>query len=607
MRLRVSILAAAISIGTVIAEAQQPQAAVTLSAPVTEVSYTVRYDRDAATEGAVKMAMRFTTAGDAPVILSLPAWTPGAYELTYFARWVQNFAASSGDGRPLEWDKVDYDTWRVRPNGATSVTVTFDFVGDSLDNAMTWRRPDFLMLNGTNVFLYPEGHDPDWPATVQVQTEPAWRVATGMNERATRVFTAPNYHDLVDMPFFIGAFDLDSSRISESWVRLATYPAGGVAGAERQTIWNTLRRTIPPQVKVFGETPWQTYTMMLISDSTYGGGSGLEHQNSHVNIVFAGAVAHPLLQGLYAHEVFHAWNVKRLRPADLVPYRYDGEQPTELLWMSEGITDYYADLSLVRGGVIDSSGFLLATSSKIGEVNEAPPVALEDASLSTWIHPVDGTGYIYYPKGSLAGFMLDIMIRDASDNAASLDDVMRRLYRETYGQGGRGFTEEQLWRAVSDAAGGKSFDDFEQRYIDGREPYPWTQVLPLAGLRFVVDTIREPRLGVNSIGSSEGVIVTAVAPGSAAAEAGVQPGDILVSVGDIRVDDQNFGERFRARFQNQEGAPLQIGVLRNGTLVPLGARVRLAERHVGRIELDPTASPRARRIRGGILRGTTGG
>jgi predicted metalloprotease with PDZ domain len=600
--LATALLSSAIALS---ATAQRPSPAAAIrSAPVSDVTYIVEYDRAAATNGAVKVTVRFTTPGNAPVLMSVPAWTPGAYEISNFGKWVQNFSAAA-DGRELGWDKLDHDTWRVQPGGAKTISVSFDFVGDSLDNAMTWRRPDFLMFNGTNLFPYFEGLGFDWPATVQVRTELGWKVATGMTERSTRVYSAPNYHDLVDMPFFVGAFDLDSSRVGDRWVRLATYPAGGVAGDERETIWNTLRGIIPPQVAVFGVTPWDTYTMMLIADSIYGGGSGLEHQNSHVDIVFAGAVAHPFLQGLYAHEVFHAWNVKRLRPADLVPYRYDDEQPTELLWVSEGITDYYADLSMVRGGVIDSSGFFALTSGKIGEVGEAAPVALEDASLSTWIHPTDGTGYLYYPKGSLAGLMIDIIIRDATDNRSSLDSVMRHLYRQTFVQGRGGFTEAQFWRAASQAAGGRSFEEFERRYIDGREPYPWTELLPLAGMRFVVDTIREARLGINSVGSAEGVMVTAVAPGSAAAEAGVQPGDILVSVGNIRVQDQNFGVPFRAQYR-QSGAPLQIGVRRGGELLALSGRVQMAERYVPRVEAMPSASAKARRILSGILRGATG-
>src|SRR4029079_7140994 len=130
-------------------------------------------------------------------------------------------------------------------------------------------------------------------------------------------------------------------------------------------------------------------------------------------------------------------------------------QPTPWLWESEGITDYYADLALVRSRVIDSAQLMTLTWDKASTVSEAPPTALEDASLSTWIHPTDGTGYLYYPKGALAGLTLDIMIRDASDNKKSLDDVMRSVYTTTY-KLGRGFTGQDWWGAVSAAAGGKS-------------------------------------------------------------------------------------------------------------------------------------------------------
>ena len=273
---------------------------------------------------------------------------------------------------------------------------------------------------------------------------------------------------------------------------------------------------IPAEAAVFEETPWPHYTVMMIFDSAYGGGSALEHTNSHVGIYSSDFIGNPILASITAHEIFHAWNVKRLRPADMVPYRYDRSEPTPWLWVSEGITDYYADLAILRGGITTPEMFLGQTEDKIAKVTEAPPTALEDASLSTWIHPIDGTEYLYYPKGSLAGFMLDVMIRDASDNRQSLDDVMRQLYRSTY-KAGRGFTAADWWRAVSKAAGGKSFDEFSQKYVDGREPYPWDQVLPLAGLRVAQDTVREARLGIGTTLDSTGrVTVATVEPGGAA-------------------------------------------------------------------------------------------
>ncbi|MDQ4079199.1 MAG: PDZ domain-containing protein [Gemmatimonadota bacterium] len=600
MRLRSLALLTSLPIAAM--QAQQPT-----SAPISDIQYTVTVDSQLGAARTIRVGMRFATTGTTPVLLSMPVWTPGAYEVSNFARYVSNFVAMA-DGRPLDWDKLDHDTWRVTGAQGRRVTVSFEVHADTLDNAMAWTRPDFAMFNGTTVFPYPEGRGFNFAATVRVEAPQGWIVATGMTPATpARTYTAPNYHDLVDMPFFVGRFDFDSTRIADTWVRLATYPAGSVSGPTRAMTWDWLRRMIPPQVAVFKEAPFRTYTVMQIADSSYGGASGLEHQNSHIDIVTPFAIGNPFLSSLYAHEVFHAWNVKRMRPSELWPYRYDDEAPTPLLWVSEGITDYYADLSLVRGGIIDSVGFFGVTAGKITEVEDARPVALEDASLSTWVHPVDGTGYIYYSKGSLAGLLLDIMIRDASDNRRSLDDVMAQVYAESFKRG-RGFTSADWWRVVTQAAGGKSFTDFARRYIDGREPFPWATTLPLAGMRLVSDTVREPRLGIISVpGPEGGVMISSVDPTGAAAEAGLRAGDMLISVGNIAVEDQDFGQQFRQQFGGREGAPLEIKVRRGEQELTLNTRVRLVPRVELRIDADPGANAKAARIRSGILRGTTGG
>jgi predicted metalloprotease with PDZ domain len=577
------------------------------SAPISNIRYEVSFDRGSAAARRLRVATTFDVDGPGPVLLSLPAWTPGAYEMSYFSRWVTGFAAQSAAGAALDWDQTDYDTWRIDPAGARSMTVRFEYIADTLDNAMSWTRPDFALFNGTNVFMYPEGRGLDFGARVTVRTETAWRVATGMPRdpasTAPNTFAASNFHDLVDFPFFVGRFDIDSAQIVGRWTRLATYPVGSVSGAYRRTVWDQIRRMIPPQVAVFaGEVPWDTYTILQAVDSTYRGGSGLEHQNSHVNVLTPLALGSDFLPSLYAHEIFHAWNVKRLRPEDLWPYVYDRPQPTALLWMSEGITDYYADLALVRGGVTDAAAFYNTTAGKINEVNEVPAVALEDASLSTWVHPVNGTGYIYYPKGSLAGFMLDIIIRDASDNRRSLDDVMRELYQSEYKRGS-GFTNAEWWAAVTRAAGGRSFDDFYERYIDGREPFPWDSILPVAGLRAVRDP--QPRLGIFTSVDSAGIRITQLEPGGAAAEAGVREGDYLLAVGDIPVTDPEFGARFRDRYARaSEGSPIALRVRRVAQTLNLGARLRFSP-GAYRIVPDANALPKARRIRDGILQGRT--
>jgi predicted metalloprotease with PDZ domain len=601
-------LAALVIAGLAARPASAQKAAAPLqSAPLTNLRYEITFDSATAQNRTLKVAMSFDVAGPGPVLLSLPAWTPGAYEMTWFARWVGNFTPTAGD-RSLVWDKVDYDTWRIQPAGAKSVTVRFDFLADTLDNAMAWARPNFALFNGTNVLPYPAGRPLAFPATVTIRTEPSWLVATGMQgvPRQAGTYREGNYHDLVDKPFFVGRMDYDSMQVAGVWTRLATFPAGMLTGPARAQMWDDIAKVIPAESAVFQETPWQNYTVMMLFDSSFGGLSALEHTNSHVGIYNPQAIGNPILTSVTAHEIFHAWNVKRLRPADMVPYAYDRAEPTVWLWVSEGITDYYADLALIRGGVVTPEQFLGQTADKIAKVAAAPPTALEDASVSTWIHPTDGSGYLYYPKGSLAGFMLDVLIRDATDNRKSLDDVMRGLYRSTY-KAGRGFTGAEWWSAVTTAAGGKSFTDFAARYVDGREPYPWPRILPLAGLRMATDTIHEPRIGLASgLDSAGKVVVRQVLPGSAGEEAGVRAGDILISLGDIAITDEDFGPKFRARFGKEDGQPLPIQVERDGQRLTLNGKIRLVARIERRLEIDPAAPAKANRVREGIFKGTTG-
>jgi predicted metalloprotease with PDZ domain len=469
---------------------------------------------------------------------------------------------------------------------------------------MAWARDDLAFFKGTNHFLYPEGQPKELAATVAIRTQPGWRVATGMTPAgAPYSYREESYHDLVDMPFFVGRFDVDSMTIAGKVTRLASYPAGALAGELRAAFWEDLQGSLPAMIAVTGEAPYDTYTTLVVVEPSRGGsGSALEHQSSHLGIYGPMLLPSVSFPSITAHEIFHLWNVKRLRPAEMWPYDYSRPQPTPLLWVSEGITDYYADLSLVRGGVVDSAGFFALTQGKIGRVSSAPPVALEDASLSTWIHPIEN-GYAYYDKGSLAGFLLDILIRDASDNRGSLDTVMRELYRSAYEQG-HGFTTDDFWAAASRAAGGRSFEEEYRRYIDGRDAYPWDRVLPLAGLRLVTDTLRVPTLGVAPQTDSAGAHVVQLARGGVAARAGVELGDVLLLVGDVHTQTaEDFGPVFRSRYAARAGAALPIVLRRGGRTLTLDARVELAQQVLQSLTADSRAGEKAARIRSGILHG----
>ena len=194
-------LVLALAITTVEAQRAAPDSMV--SAPVTGIRYEVTADNPSLAAQKLGVAMSFDVANDGVVVLSLPAWTPGAYEISNFARNVSNFRPTQ-DGVPLRWDKMDFDTWRVRPVKGGRIIVAFDFTADSLDNAMAWTRPDFALFNGTNIFMYPEGRSKEFASTVLIKTDPTYKIATGMaSAGASRTYKSPNYHDLVDMPVFV--------------------------------------------------------------------------------------------------------------------------------------------------------------------------------------------------------------------------------------------------------------------------------------------------------------------------------------------------------------------------------------------------------------------
>jgi predicted metalloprotease with PDZ domain len=581
------------------------------SAPISNVRYGVRFDSTTAARRMIAVEMSFTAASAGPVLLSLPAWTPGSYEIANFARFVNDFRAQRGE-QQLGWDKADHDTWRVVVPSEGQVTVAFNYTADSLDNAHSWSRPDFAFFNGTNLFLYPDEHF-GFASTVTVVTQPDWRVATGMKPQQTgsrpgwHTYSAADYHELVDMPFFVGRFDIDSTTIVGKTFRFASYPSGTITAATRANVFQQMSGVVPAQAAIFGEVPWDTYTLLQVADEGFalGAAAGLEHRNSHLDIISPVLIGNPILPSLYSHEVFHVWNVKNMRPAEMVPYRYDRPQPTALLWIAEGVTDYYADLSQVRGKTITPRTFYSTTVTKIEAIEANPAVALEDASLATWIKPVDGTATIYYEKGSVAGLLLDILIRDATDNRGSLDTVMRDLYETTFKRD-RGFTNTDWWTAVSRAAGGRSFREFEQRYIDGRDPFPYDSILPLAGLRLITDRKTQPSLGISASPDEDGLRVMQVVVSGPGATAGVQLGDYLISVGGLDASDPLFQEQFNEKFAaTPPGGAIPIEIRRGTQRLTLNAPVRFNTIETRRIIEMANASPKALRVRAGLLSGTS--
>jgi predicted metalloprotease with PDZ domain len=586
-----------------------------VSAPL--AAQLVRYEVSVAASSAhlFHVKAEFPTGGKDTLYVSLPAWSPGNYEIQNYARYVRHFGAASPTGHPLFWDRLDKRTWRVTTGKQDRVTVAFDYLADTIDLSLARLTTDFGQFLGTNLFLYEPGKL-DRPAEVRFALPAGWQVTTALKGSGSGPYSAADYHELADAETFVGKYTLDSIKVEGKWIRIALWPGDVYTPAVARNIRTALTKIAQTEDRLMGGPPYDTYTLFFnIIREPINFGGGLEHSAAQYDIMPVAAFADPagalgdFMVPLMAHEYFHLWNVKRVRPAAMWPYDYGAEQYTPLLWWSEGVTDYYADLTNLRSGLWTDDTFLHNAMTDIQQVEQAPePWSEEDGSVATWINEVFvNSSQLYYPKGALTGMLLDVAIRDATGNVHSLDDVMRALYARYY-QRGKGFTTEQLLSLLREF-GMPDVDGFYQRYINGRDPLPYETVLPKAGISVEKTVTSVPFLGVVAPLSDDGKwVVQLVEPGSAAQVAGVAPGDALVKIGEIDAQGaQDWSAAFRRRYQGQAGAPLIITVQRGNQTMPLATRVQEHSSTAFSLSRSATPTTKQTKIWQGLATGTTGG
>jgi len=549
----------------------------------------------------------FPTTGLDTLVVSLPAWSPGNYEIQNYARFVRHFTVHAPSGTPVFWDRLDKDTWRAGTAKNASLTVEFDYYADTVDLSQARLLPDFGQFLGTNLFLYQVGHI-DRPAEVRFALPDGWDVMTAL-ARSGDAYKAADYHELADAQTFVGHFTRDSISVDGKWIRIGFWPSSDYTPAAAKNLREGIGRQAATQNKLMGGAPYDVYTIFFnIIHEPISFGGGLEHAASQFDILptemyaDAGGTLGSFVRPLTAHEFFHMWNVKRIRPVEMWPYDYRAEQYTPLLWWSEGVTDYYGDLTDLRSGLWDADQWLASTQSNVDQVEQIPePWSEEDGSIATWINEIyDNSSQMYYPKGSLTGLLLDISIRDATDNKHSLDEVTRNLYARFYKQG-KGFRTGDLL-ALFTEAGMPNVNAFYQRYINGRDSLPYEQVLPLAGIAVQRSSRKAIYLGVMFGGSAN--VLSGVSDGGPAQTAGLQGGDTLISVGDITVaPDKDWGPAFRSEYAGKSG-PVPVVLRRNGQTMTLN--VTPGERTISAVQLSRMAnpSPKAARIWQGIAAGT---
>lgn len=556
----------------------------------------------------------FTARGRDTLFLSLPSWSPGNYEIQNYARYVRHFGAKTAAGEPLFWDRAHKDVWRVATGKSDRISVEFDYWADTIDVSLARLVGDFGQFLGTNLFLYEEGQL-DRPAEVRFSLPAGWQVTTALKGSGTGPYTAPTYHELADAETFVGKYSLDSLTVDGKAIRLAVWPADAYTPAVARNMRTDMEKIARTENALFGGPPYEHYTVFFnVIRQPINFAEGLEHSASQFDILPQGVFADAagtfgdFMIPLMSHEYFHLFNVKRIRPAAMWPYEYHAEQYTPLLWWSEGVTDYYADLTNIRSGLWTTEQYLANVAQDMQQVESAPePWSEEDGSVATWINEVFvNSSQLYYPKGALTGMLLDISLRDATDNRRGLDDVMRALYTRFY-QKQKGFTTGDLLALLREF-GMPDADAFYRHYIQARDPLPYESVFAKAGLTFVREAESTPFLGVEAVASEAGkLVVQGVVPGSAAAAAGVEPGDILVKVGDIEPHaSEDWRVQFRQHYRGQAGAPLALTVVRGRETLTLNSQVH--ERTAVSFGVTQAAAPSAKqgKIWRGLSTGSTG-
>jgi predicted metalloprotease with PDZ domain len=421
----------------------------------------------------------------------LPAWAPGYYRVLDYAKNVSNFHATDATGHALQWQRVTKNTWRVVAANSPVVNLTYDVYGAVSFAVQNYLGEDRALLSPPGTFVHLAGHT-NRPATIALAAPQNWTTfATGLDPVVGRphTFSAPDFDVLYDSPILMGT--QETLRFEVQGVPHDIAMENVPPAVDRQKMTADLKKMVETATHLIGDVPYKRYAFLLIGK----GNGGVEHLNS-ASIAFNGTslLNEPGYRGwlsYVAHEYFHNFNVKRIRPIALGPFDYDTENLTNMLWVSEGLSVYYEDVVTERAGLMTRAQFLERLQNAMGKFENAPGHHYQSATDSSWhtwgtsgVGNDRNTTISYYDNGGMLGMMLDLKIRHESQNRKSLDDVMRALYRKFYQQKKRGFTDAEF-REECEAAAGTSLTEVLE-YASTTKEVDYARYLAYAGLSMEV-------------------------------------------------------------------------------------------------------------------------
>ena len=582
----------------------------------------------------------------------LPAWSPGRYAIYDFAKNVQEFQAAGADGRPLAWTGIDKQTWRVETAGSGGVVhVRYKVFGNDLNGSFSQIDATHANLNGASVYMYVAGHKAD-PVKLAVEAPAGWKVYSGFSlSPDQRSFQAANYDRLIDTPMEISpactveqftsrgksirvvvhSYEAEEDEAKDASDRaVSAKPESRTPNPELTKLAEGVKKIVTSEMTAMPEPDFPHYTFLFhFAPDLTNSGDGMEHLNSTQIIVRGELDAAGITEALEsaAHEFFHLWNVKRLRPAALGPFDYTREDYTSSLWFAEGVTSYNAYLHLLRSGVWSRQEFLKRLADEIRNLELEPGRALmsaESSSFHAWFYDRSpqmqetnfaNTTISYYNKGAVLGMLLDLEIRARTQGRKSLDDVLRLMYQRfyaapaaeveagkpaaTYYAPGPGYEEKDILDAVT-AVGGGDFGLFFNRWVRGTEPLPYAETLALAGLKLRVSTEPggPPSLGATVQPIDRGVRIIALEPGGAAERAGLSRDDVLVAVDELTLATEELRNRLRIY---PPGAEVPFTVERHARRMRIMVKLDPPVADQYSIEEESQATPERVAVRNGWL------
>ena len=473
--------------------------------------------------------------------LKMAVWSPGYYSIENYPQHVSNFNVTDENGKTLSWQKTGKNIWQVNTTGVKSITVKYEVFARQHSVAEPFLDDTHAFIAPGGLFIYPDGKLKE-SSDITFSFPDSWKtISTGLDpvKNKPNTYTAPDFDVLFDSPVLIGNQDVISFEVDGVPHQIVVLLPDN---SDKEKVVAAYSKMIETTVALIGDMPYDHYSFLIMGP----GGGGLEHLNSMAVFTgFRGSNIFPEDRGQFlgwmsfiAHEYYHLYNVKRIRPVALGPFDYDKENYTNMLWVSEGFTVYYENIILNRAGFMTRDEMLESLKNTILTYESVPGHKVQPVTLSsydTWIHSymqgpdAINTSISYYDKGCGLGLLLDLKIRNESGNSKSLNDVMRYLYFKYYKDLKRGFTDDEFRQVCEKFAGCDLSEIFN--YASSTQDIDYSKYFKYAGLT-IDDKYKEmpgSYTGIRSRDTEDGLSVSVVETGSPAWEAGISSSDIIVS------------------------------------------------------------------------------